>query len=291
MIREEYFLPYVLENDGFYLDMETTGLSPTDDKIVVITYASYFNDTKCKVVQLISQDIQNDEQSLINQFITDTLGSQILLTFNGDEFEEKFLTEKMKKYKIDFKFDFTSLKSNIRHFGKYLNISSFSRENIENYFDINKQRYYDIHKIVKSMKKDSTVSTDLIEHSKEEIKTLIEMYLAFDKIKKDKDTVIKGNSFYLDDFEIIGDIVSLQFITSKKYSYSEFFLENGEKLTLNSNKLILTIITKSHKKEDNSMILYETDKEYLPLFINDDIIFENIFFILGMYVIMEGINI
>jgi len=31
------------------------------------------------------------------------------------------------------------------------------------------------------------------------------------------------------------------------------------------------------------MILYETDKEYLPLFINDDIIFENIFFILGMY--------
>lgn len=285
MIREEYFLPYVLENDGFYLDMETTGLSPTDDKIVVITYASYFNDTKCKVVQLISQDIQNDEQSLINQFITDTLGSQILLTFNGDEFEEKFLTEKMKKYKIDFKFDFTSLKSNIRHFGKYLNISSFSRENIENYFDINKERYYDIHKIVKSMKKDSTVSTDLIEHSKEEIKTLIEMYLAFDKIKKDKDTVIKGNRFYLDDFEIIGDIVSLQFITSKKYSYNEFFLENGEKLTLNSNKLILTIITKSHKKEDNSMILYETDKEYLPLFINDDIIFENIFFILGMYVI------
>ena len=283
MIREEYFLPYVLENDGFYLDMETTGLSPTDDKIVVITYASYFNDTKCKVVQLISQDIQNDEQSLINQFITDTLGSQILLTFNGDEFEEKFLTEKMKKYKIDFKFDFTSLKSNIRHFGKYLNISSFSRENIENYFDINKERYYDIHKIVKSMKKDSTVSTDLIEHSKEEIKTLIEMYLAFDKIKKDKDTVIKGNRFYLDDFEIIGDIVSLQFITSKKYSYNEFFLENGEKLTLNSNKLILTIITKSHKKEDNSMILYETDKEYLPLFINDDIIFENIFFILGLY--------
>ena len=291
MIREEYYLPYFLENGRFYLDMETTGLSPTEDKIVVITYASYFNDTKCKVVQLISQDIQNDEQSLINQFITDTLGSQILLTFNGDEFEEKFLTEKMKKYKIDFKFDFTSLKSNIRHFGKYLNISSFSRENIENYFDINKERYYDIHKIVKSMKKDSTVSTDLIEHSKEEIKTLIEMYLAFDKIKKDKDTVIKGNRFYLDDFEIIGDIVSLQFITSKKYSYNEFFLENGEKLTLNSNKLILTIITKSHKKEDNSMILYETDKEYLPLFINDDIIFENIFFILGMYVIMEGINI
>ena len=285
MIREEYFLPYVLENDGFYLDMETTGLSPTDDKIVVITYASYFNDTKCKVVQLISQDIQNDEQSLINQFITDTLGSQILLTFNGDEFEEKFLTEKMKKYKIDFKFDFTSLKSNIRHFGKYLNISSFSRENIENYFDINKERYYDIHKIVKSMKKDSTVSTDLIEHSKEEIKTLIEMYLAFDRIKKDKDTVIKGNRFYLDDFEIIGDIVSLQFITSKKYSYSEFFLENGEKLTLNSNKVILTIVAKSLEKGENSMVLYETDKEYLPLFINDDIIFENIFFILGMYVI------
>ena len=291
MIREEYFLPYVLENDGFYLDMETTGLSPTDDKIVVITYASYFNATKCKVVQLISQDIQNDEQSLINQFITDTLGSQILLTFNGDEFEEKFLTEKMKKYKIDFKFDFTSLKSNIRHFGKYLNISSFSRENIENYFDINKQRYYDIQRIVKSMKKDSTVSTDLIEHSKEEIKTLIEMYLAFDKIKKDKDTVLKGNRFYLDDFEIIGDIVSLQFITSKKYSYSEFFLENGEKLTLNSNKVILTIVAKSLEKGENSMILYETDKEYLPLFINDDIIFENIFFILGMYIIMEGINI
>jgi len=291
MIREEYFLPYVLENDGFYLDMETTGLSPTDDKIVVITYASYFNATKCKVVQLISQDIQNDEQSLINQFITDTLGSQILLTFNGDEFEEKFLTEKMKKYKIDFKFDFTSLKSNIRHFGKYLNISSFSRENIENYFDINKQRYYDIQRIVKSMKKDSTVSTDLIEHSKEEIKTLIEMYLAFDKIKKDKDTVLKGNRFYLDDFEIIGDIVSLQFITSKKYSYSEFFLENGEKLTLNSNKVILTIVAKSLEKGENSMVLYETDKEYLPLFINYDIIFENIFFILGMYIIMEGINI
>ena len=283
MIREEYFLPYVLENNRLFLDIETTGLSPVDNEIVIISYASYFNDKKCKIVQLISQDIQNDEKTLINQFITDTLGSKILLTFNGDEFEEKFLSEKMKKYKMDFKFDFSSLKSNIRHFGKYLKISSFSRENIENYFNISKERYYDIHKIVKSMKKNSIVSDDLIEHSKEEIKTLIEMYLAFDKIKKGKKAIIKGDSFYLDDFDIVGDIVNLQFITSKKYSYSEFFLENGEKLTLDSDKVILTIVAKSLEKGENSMILYETDKEYLPLFINDDIIFENIFFILGMY--------
>ena len=283
MIREEYFLPYVLENNRLFLDIETTGLSPVDNEIVIISYASYFNDKKCKIVQLISQDIQNDEKTLINQFITDTLGSKILLTFNGDEFEEKFLSEKMKKYKMDFKFDFTSLKSNIRHFGKYLKISSFSRENIENYFDISKERYYNIHKIVKSMKKESIVSDDLIEHSKEEIKTLIEMYLAFDKIKKGKKAIIKGDSFYLDDFDIVGDIVNLQFITSKKYSYSEFFLENGEKLTLDSDKVILTIVAKSLEKGENSMILYETDKEYLPLFINDDIIFENIFFILGLY--------
>jgi len=283
MLREEYFLPYVLENNRIFLDIETTGLSPVDNEIVVISYASYFNDKKCKIVQLISQDIQNDEKTLINQFITDTLGSKLLLTFNGDEFEEKFLSEKMKKYKMDFKFDFSSLKSNIRHFGKYLKISSFSRENIENYFNISKERYYDIHKIVKSMKKNSIVSDDLIEHSKEEIKTLIEMYLAFDKIKKCKKSIIKGDSFYLDDFDIVGDIVNLQFITSKKYSYSEFFLENGEKLTLDSDKVILTIVAKSLEKGENSMILYETDKEYLPLFINDDIIFENIFFILGMY--------
>ena len=283
MIREEYFLPYVLENNRLFLDIETTGLSPVDNEIVVISYASYFNDKKCKIVQLISQDIQNDEKTLINQFITDTLGSKILLTFNGDEFEEKFLSEKMKKYKMDFKFDFSSLKSNIRHFGKYLKISSFSRENIENYFNISKERYYDIHKIVKSMKKESIVSDDLIEHSKEEIKTLIEMYLAFDKIKKGKKAIIKGDSFYLDDFDIVGDIVNLQFITSKKYSYSEFFLENGEKLTLDSDKVIITIVAKSLEKGENSMILYETDKEYLPLFINDDIIFENIFFIFGLY--------
>lgn len=283
MIREEYFLPYVLENNRLFLDIETTGLSPVDNEIVIINYASYFNDKKCKIVQLISQDIQNDEKTLINQFITDTLGNKILLTFNGDEFEEKFLSEKMKKYKMDFKFDFSSLKSNIRHFGKYLKISSFSRENIENYFDISKERYYNIHKIVKSMKKESIVSDDLIEHSKEEIKTLIEMYLAFDKIKKGKKAIIKGDSFYLDDFDIVGDIVNLQFITSKKYSYSEFFLENGEKLTLDSDKVILTIVAKSLEKGENSMILYETDKEYLPLFINDDIIFENIFFILGLY--------
>jgi len=284
MIREEYFLPYVLENNRLFLDIETTGLSPIDNEIVVISYASYFNDKKCKIVQLISQDIKNDEKNLINQFITDTLGSKILLTFNGDEFEEKFLSEKMRKYKMDFKFDFISLKSNIRHFGKYLKISSFSRENIENYFCFSKERYYDIHKIVKSMKKDSTVSDDLIEHSKEEIKTLIEMYLAFDKIKKEKQSIIKGNRFYLDDFYIVGDIVNLQFISSKKYSYSDFFLENGEKLTLNYDKVILTIVAKSLEKGENSMIIYETDKEYLPLFINDDIIFENIFFILGIYI-------
>lgn len=284
MIREEYFLPYVLENNRLFLDIETTGLSPIDNEIVVISYATYFNDKKCKIVQFISQDIKNDEKNLINQFITDNLGSKILLTFNGDEFEEKFLSEKMRKYMMNFKFDFISLKSNIRHFGKYLKISSFSRENIENYFDISKKRYYDIHKIVKSMKKESIVSDDLIEHSKEEIKTLIEMYHAFDKIKKCKKSIIKGDSFYLDDFDIVGDIVNLQFITSKKYSYSDFFLENGEKLTLNSNKLILTIVAKSLEKEENTMILYETDKEYLPLFINDDIIFENIFFILGIYI-------
>ena len=94
----------------------------------------------------------------------------------------------------------------------------------------------------------------------------------------------KGDSFYLDDFTIVGDMVHLEFISSKKYSNSEFFLENGEKLTLNSNKVILTIVAKSLEKGENSMVLYETDKEYLPLFINDDIIFENTFFILGMYI-------
>ena len=77
MIREEYFLPYVLENNKLFLDIETTGLSLVDNEIVVVSYASYFNDKKCKVVQLISQDIKKEEKTLINQFIADTLGSNL----------------------------------------------------------------------------------------------------------------------------------------------------------------------------------------------------------------------
>lgn len=65
MIREEYFLPYVLENNKLFLDIETTGLSPIDNEIVVISYASWIEEKGNNMVA-ISSEISINEKVVIS---------------------------------------------------------------------------------------------------------------------------------------------------------------------------------------------------------------------------------
>lgn len=282
MIVNEKFLDYSLADNICFIDIETTGLSK-DDNIVMISYAKYFNEKKCKLVSLISEDVKKDEKNLILEFFNFIIGVYELYSFNGYEFEYPFLKEKIKYHNININFDFkcTSLKSNIKNFAKYMGISSFSRENIENYFGIVKSRYYDMRAMVNNIKKSNKISEDMIMHSDEEISTLLFMYEKFRNQKIKKVVILQDNRYYLDDFIINVDSLQLSFKSDMKSKYSKFFLENGESVILLQYDVILDVFIKNVQKDDKSMILYETEKQYVPLFICGDIIYDNIYFVLG----------
>lgn len=282
MKKSEFFLEYNLPQNICFFDIETTGLSVEKDSIIAISYAKYFNINKCKIVQIQSIDIKNDEKLLILDFLEALLGMYELYTFNGDEFEYNFLKKKLKYYDINFDFNFklTSLKSNLRHFSSFIGLEKFSREYIENFFGISKKQYYDMHKIIKNIKKENEISDEIIAHNKEEISTLLYIYERFTYQKQVHKVNINFIFYYLDDIEIYEEKLKLSFKSSQKNKFTQIYKVDGNTVTKIQNDVILEIFVKHLQTDDGHIILYETKNEYRPLVINCDIIYQNIYLLL-----------
>lgn len=284
MIKQETFENFKLPKSTVFFDIETSGLSPYKDEITIITIAKYFNDSKCRITTLISE---RNEKEILYEFLNCIIGNYEIYTFNGYEFEEKFIYNKLSKYEIpfDFKqFKFISLKTILQHYSRFIGLTRLSRKDIEDFFEIKREHYYDIHLILKELKKDNLLyNEDLLIHSVEEIKSLIKLFICIFKMQFLNKTKINNTIFFLNDFSIFAETVKLSFKTNRIYPFNQFFLTNGEKIITFKNNIEIDIFTKIVYEEDTKIILYENENDYIPLFIKNDIIYDNIYFLLKNY--------
>ena len=168
----------------------------------------------------------------------------------------------------------------MRHFSSFIGLEKFSRDYIESFFGISKERYYDIHKIIKNIKKENEISDEIIAHNKEEISTLLYIYEKFNYQKQLHKVNINCVFYYLDDIEIYEEKLKLSFKSSQKNKFTQIYKVNGNTVTKIQNDVILEIFVKHLQTDDGHIILYETKNEYRPLVINCDIIYQNIYLLL-----------
>lgn len=284
MIKQEIFENLRIPKNIAFFDIETTGFSPHKDEITIITIAKYFNDNKCRITVLISE---NNEKEILYEFLNCIIGNYEIYSFNGYEFEEKFIYQKLLKYEIpfDFKqFKFISLKSILRHFANFIGLKKLSRRDVEDFFNIKREKYYDIHLILKELKKeDLTYNEDVLNHSLDEIRSLVKLFISIFQMQFENNLALGNLRFYLSDFFISAETVKLYFKVNKKYQFNQFFLTNGEKIITFQNNIEIEIFTKIVYEEDSKIILYENEEDYIPLFIKNEIIYDNIYFILKSY--------
>lgn len=283
MIRYESFEKSTIPSNTVFLDIETSGLSPHKDDISIIGLAKYFNYKKYRIITLISE---NNEKELIYEFLNSIIGNYEIYTFNGYEFEEKFLNQKIIKYDISFnfkQFKFISIKSILKNYSNFISLESFTRKDVENYFQIHRNYDYDMKKIVKTLKKDNLLyNQELINHNIDEIQSLVKLFNKINNFQFDKKIFIKDKYFYLNNFSIFSESLKLSFKTDRHYKFGQFYLSNGEKMIIFQNRIDIELFIKIIYNKDEKIIVFENKDEYIPLFIKNDIIYENIYFILKL---------
>ncbi|KAB3534480.1 hypothetical protein F8154_08685 [Alkaliphilus pronyensis] len=144
-LKEELILPnYIYEindlNNVLILDIETTGLSKYNNKVILIGYLHY-EAASVKLKQLFAED-PSEEGLILKELLKDIKRFDTLITYNGAAFDCPFLKERFKKHKINWSIDDYShidILQHIRPFKSRLNIPNLKLKTLEKYLGINRR--------------------------------------------------------------------------------------------------------------------------------------------------------
>lgn len=287
LIIKEFNINYPLNYN--YIAIETTGLSPTNDVIILIGLCL------CnKIYQLIGENLKDEE--IILKKTCDILKSKDLLAYNGN-FEGKFLREKLKLYGISSNIKINSLVKKLRNYKFLFHLNKYSREFVEEYFNIERNTTILGNEVSISYQKyckdmDISKLEEILKRNMENLKTLISLTNKIDlEIKNSLSIKISSYNFTIRKIDMIkntilingsGDFCENYFNSNKNYTvrlakdfkvelytlsdlydkdnYCYYVMARDYKGVSNSNKI---------KSPDKILILYYKD------FIIDNII--NIF--------------
>lgn len=123
-------------------DIETTGLYPKHDKIILIGFVHIMpGHDDGELVQFFAET-SDEEENILFEALRDISDTDILITFNGRSFDVPFLTTRCQKYSIQsqniFNLDLYQL---VRNYSTLKNvIGSLSQKSMEEFMQINHLR-------------------------------------------------------------------------------------------------------------------------------------------------------
>ncbi len=192
-------LDFYLQNDGnkkiACLDIETTGLSPENSKFILGALLK-FQENGYLLKQYFA-DTLDEEREILVQYIKEIEKIDILLTYNGKNFDIKYLKSKIERYGLfsDFIFPF--------NLDLYLFINNFSQlrrflpnlkqKTVENFMGIwdkrsdkisgaeSISRYYNY-----LTSKDGAVRDEILLHNSDDVLQLARIMPILDKIELSK---------------------------------------------------------------------------------------------------------
>lgn len=129
-------------NIGFF-DIETTGLSPKINKVILSGILEFDNYGNGKTIQLFADEF-DDEKKILSETAEILSQFDVIVTYNGKSFDIPFILERMKKYNISNKLDtlgHLDLYRVIKSHSEIPNIlPSLKQKNIEKFMGISEKR-------------------------------------------------------------------------------------------------------------------------------------------------------
>lgn len=223
LIIKEFNINYPLNYN--YIAIETTGLSPTNDVIILVGLC-FCN----KIYQLIGENLKDEE--IILKKTCDILKSKDLLAYNGN-FEGKFLREKLKLYGISSNIKINSLVKKLRNYKFLFHLNKYSREFVEEYFNIERNTTILGNEVSISYQKyckdmDISKLEEILKRNMENLKTLISLTNKIDlEIKNSLSIKISSYNFTIRKIDMIkntilingsGDFCENYFNSNKNYT-------------------------------------------------------------------------
>lgn len=208
--KNSYSIPSVLtellNNKKFVLfDIETTGLNPNYDKVILIGVL-YQEEDNIVIKQFFCNN-SNEELELLKSFIETFRDFDIYITFNGGNFDIPFLNKRFSKYKLNYQIDpyinFDLLKV-VRKNKSLLGLSNCKLKTVEKFLGIKRKDTIDGAESVKLFKKyeqtrEENLKEKILLHNFEDILHLLPTLNILNYIDKDRVFTHFPKEFSLDD--------------------------------------------------------------------------------------------
>ncbi|SDB08917.1 hypothetical protein SAMN02910298_00372 [Pseudobutyrivibrio sp. YE44] len=174
-----YALDKYFDNNTIFFDIECTGLSPRKSFIYLIGYAIRLGNM-VTVTQLLANN-ESEEIEILNEFENVIRNYDKLLGFNSTRFDESFIVERCKKYKLN-----TVIKQK-KHLDMYLtttkakcllDLPNYKQKTIEGFLGLNRKDEYDGGQLIPvyqhySLTNDQESKKLILLHNYEDVKGMI----------------------------------------------------------------------------------------------------------------------
>jgi len=243
---------YFKLSDLMIFDIETTGLSPTQSKVILIGFITFDNDT-AYVHQLFAPHT-NNEIDILKAFIPYIKDKEVLINFNGSSFDIPYLNKRFQHHQLSTRihskksFDLYRVSKSSK-----LPVENYKLKTLETFLNIPREDTISgkesIHLYFKYMNSgDTDAKAKVLGHNFEDILHLIPFLKILEHFESSiinrylpHRININGHTFYLDTTRIQKDYLTLTFSISNPEDYKGMEIHNYEPATLILKKGILEV--------------------------------------------------
>lgn len=237
--KKRYF-PENLNKDEIILDIETTGLDPLRDNLVLLGFI-VFEGEKSYIIQYFAED-NFEEERLLKIYLKMT-ADKTIITYNGDKFDIPFLNIRLDKNGLEPIFPVTKdIYKTISSHRKYFTFESMRLMDIEKHIGIfrnDPSRYKVISKLTEDIKKRDNPRPIMI-HNENDLIATEKLANINDYFTRELSTNLDGYIINLKSVWINNDICQINLESSKTLTES-YFSSNNYELRTSSNTIEINI--------------------------------------------------
>lgn len=237
--KKKYF-PENLNKDEIILDIETTGLDPLRDNLVLLGFI-VFEGEKSYIIQYFAED-NFEEERLLKIYLKMT-ADKTIITYNGDKFDIPFLNIRLDKYGLEPIFPATKdIYKTISSHRKYFTFESMRLMDMEKHIGIfrnDPSRYKVISKLTEDIKKRDKPRPIMI-HNENDLIATEKLANINDYFTRELSTNLDGYIINLKSVWINNDICQI-ILESTKTLTESYFSSNNYELRTSSNTIEINI--------------------------------------------------
>ena len=304
MIIKDYLVNQIdglnICKDTFYFDIETLGLSPKIHPIILICAAFYDSDETVLIRQYFCETL-NEEKDILLAFSNDINGKSICITFNGNAFDLPFIKRRFECHSLTNNLsDINSydILSFMKPLKKIWKLDNLKLKTIEAFFNIHRKDIISGKESIlmyKDYKKNNNMNLrdKVLLHNYEDVKNLILLNANIKDLLTKQSIYIETKYgkilVHIYDYKINKSKIKIIFksISRDPTNLSpslSIFKNNGDNLVQNSSSLEMNVFFKIGIDNNNRKILYlEINSNLLPVFIDDELIEKNVFYLLRSF--------